>query len=236
MYALLESHNLNIAALIKECDHAIAKYKVLKKETVEFGAVHAQLSVDFENLNKAHKALESELSKLTKSHEQLQIQLNQVNIPSTSTSSCDHANIIEENARLKKELANLKGKGPVVDPLPKQRPIVDPLTIQRPYNSKEGLGYVAKPKKKNHKKKAKPVQAKKNNVVGGNATRGKATHDDFAGNANTHYVLFCDYYGDVYASFVGPFDSNISWSIWVPKTLITNMRGPIEKWVPKTKT
>ena len=89
--------------------------------------------------------------------------------------------------------------------------------------AKEGLGYVAKPKKKNHKKKAKPAQAKKNNVVGGNATRGKATHDDFAGNANPHYVLYCDYYGDV------------AWSIWVPKTLVTNKRGLIEKWLPKSK-
>ena len=35
------------------------------------------------------------------------------------------------------------------------------------------------------------LKTKKNNVVGG-----KATHDDFAGNANPHYVLFCDYYGD----------------------------------------
>ena len=62
------------------------------------------------------------------------------------------------------------------------------MSIQRRGHLKEGLGYIAKPKKKNQKKKAKPAQAKKNNVVGGNATRGKATHDDFAGNANPHYV------------------------------------------------
>ena len=57
-----------------------------------------------------HKAFEGDHSTLLKLHEQLQIQLNQVNIPSTSTCSCDYANVIEENARLKKELANLKGK------------------------------------------------------------------------------------------------------------------------------
>ena len=107
---------------------------------------------DLEKLTKAHKALEDEHSSLTKSHEQLQIQLSQVNLPSTSTLSCDHANVIEENARLKKELANLKGKGPIVDPLPKQSPIVDPLPQQSPYNSKEGLGYIT-PKKSNNKKK-----------------------------------------------------------------------------------
>ena len=71
--------------------------------------------------------------------------------------------------------------------------------------------------------------------MGGNATRGKATHDDFAGDANPHYVLYCDYYGDVYAKYVGPYYGDAGWSIWLPKTLVTNKRGPTEKWVPKSK-
>ena len=104
---------------------------------------------------------------------------------------------IEEISRLKKELAK-HSYAKCENALDKI------LSIQRRGKGKEGLGYVAKPKKKNQKKKAKPAQAKKNNVVSGNATRGKATHDDFAGNANPHYVLFCDYYGDVYAKYVGP--------------------------------
>ena len=88
---------------------------------------------------------------------------------------------------------------------------------------------------KKNNKKVKPAHAKKDPIVGGNATRGKATHDDFAGIANPHYVLYRDYYGDVYAKYVGPHDVYISWSIWVPKTLVANKRGPIGKWVPKTK-
>ena len=68
------------------------------------------------------------------------------------------------------------------------------------------------------------------------STSGKTmSHDDFAGSDNTHYVLMRDYYGDVYAQYVGPCDDYIAWSIWVPKTLVANKRGPIEKWVPKTK-
>jgi hypothetical protein len=63
----------------------------------------------------------------------------------------------------------------------------------------------------------------------------KATRDDLAGIANPHYVLFHDYYGDVYAKYVGPNDGFVAWSIWVPKTLVANKRGPIEKWGPKTK-
>ena len=225
--SLEETHNESMSKLIKNHDHAIAKYKVLKKEKVEFGVVHAQLSVDFENLNKAHKALESELSKLTKSHEQLQIQLAQHAMPSSSSTPCDHANLVEENARLKDELAKAA--------LPKgKKDLDDLLSMQRPNNGKAGLGYVPKAKKKKNKKKTKPAQAKKDNVVSGNAN-GKATHDDFAGKTNPHYILFRDYYGDVYAKYVGPKDGFIAWSIWVPKTLVANKRGPIEKWVPKTK-
>jgi hypothetical protein len=42
---------------------------------------------------------------LLPSHEQIQIQLTKNDVPSSSTSSCDHANIIDENARLKDKLA-----------------------------------------------------------------------------------------------------------------------------------
>ena len=58
-----------------------------------------------ERLDKAHKALESEHALLLKSHEQTQ--LSKRVMPSTSISSCNHENIIEENARLVNELAKL---------------------------------------------------------------------------------------------------------------------------------
>jgi hypothetical protein len=54
---------------------------------------------------------------------------------------------------------------------------------------------------------------------GSDASKGKATNDDHAGIANPHYILFNDYYGDVYAKYVGPYDG---------KTLVANKRGPIE--------
>jgi hypothetical protein len=53
---------------------------------------------------------------------------------------------------------------------------------------------------------------------------GKATRDDLVGIANPHYVLFCDYYGDVYAKYVVPNDGYVAWSIWVPTTLVANKR------------
>ena len=52
---------------------------------------------------------------------------------------------------------------------------------------------------------------------------------------NPHYILYVDYYGDVYAKFVGPKNVSIARSIWVPQTLVANKRGPITKWVPETK-
>jgi hypothetical protein len=61
------------------------------------------------------------------------------------------------------------------------------------------------------------------------------THNDFAGKYNPSYVLCRAYDGHVYAKYVGPFDGYIEWAIWVPKILVTNSKGPIQKWVPKSK-
>ena len=49
-----------------------------------------------------------------------------------------------------------------------------------------------------------PPQAKRVNITSGSATRGKTTSDDFAGMTNPYYIIFVDYYGDIYAKFVGP--------------------------------
>ena len=162
--------------------------------------------------------MESEHSLLTKSHEKLQITLNKYDVPSSSTSTCDHANIIEENARLKNELA--KASSPQGE-----KPLYEILQMQNPHIGKEGIGFVSKTKKKkNKKKKTMPAQAKEKNIVGGDATRGSTPRSDFAGHANPNYILYVDYYGDVYAKYVGPYDGFIAYSIWVPKTLVANKR------------
>jgi hypothetical protein len=61
-------------------------------------------------------------------------------------------------------------------------------------------------------------------------------HNNFAGKYNPSYVLCRAQDGHVYAKFVGSSNEYIAWSIWVPKTLVTNKKGPIEKWGPKVKT
>ncbi|KAK1683930.1 hypothetical protein QYE76_044778 [Lolium multiflorum] len=219
----LEEPQDKINKLTKARDLARAKTKVLKKEKAQFDVDHEKLVKDLDELDKAHKALKSEYTLLSKSYEQLQIRLASYDVPSSSTPSCDHANVIEENARLKDELA--KASSPQ-----SKLSLDDLLSKQRSNNGKEGLGYGAKAKKAN-KQKAKPAQEKKKDITNGEAPKGKTINDDDAGNANPHYVLFKDYYGDVYAKYVGPYDGYVAWSIWVPKTLVANKRGPIEKWM-----
>ena len=76
---------------------------------------------------------------------------------------------------------------------------------------------------------------KKNNVKCGDVKKGNATPSNKADDFNPSYVLCRASDGHVYAKFVGSPYEYIEWSIWVPKTLATNIKGPITKWVPKTK-
>jgi hypothetical protein len=129
------------------------------------------------------------------------------------------------------------------------------LNGQRNIPSRAGLAFVPetiKKKKKNmrkDKKKQDAVTQAGNSALdqGGNSTPraknsapGQArnsgpTHNNSAGEYNPHYVLCRDYYGNLYAKYVGPWDDYVEWAIWVPKILVTNKRGPIQNWVPKTK-
>ena len=81
----------------------------------------------------------------------------------------------------------------------------------------------------------KPQEKVAKVIKGGVAKRSDATPKDFAGLTNPSYALFCTNDGHVYAKFIGSYDEYIAWSIWVPKTLVTNARGTIREWVPKTK-
>ena len=128
-------------------------------------------------------------SLLVKSHEQLQTQSSKSISLSTSILSCDHANIIEENSRLKAELAKATS-AKTSTPKGKEK-VTAQVFKPKPHKGKEGLGYVAKAKKKvdnNKETMTKPTQAK-TTTVGGNATRGKTTHSYFAGHNNPNYIL-----------------------------------------------
>jgi archaellum component FlaC len=221
--SLEETFNIDLAKLTKDRDHALAMNKVLNNEKVEFDLGHARLVEDLEKLEKAHKALKSEFSILSKSFEQRQIQstndiilLKNDELSMPTNICCEHAFLMEENARLKSQV-------------------------------KEGLANHSKKKnkKKNKKKKvtsSSPLKAiayekegeKSSNIVG-IASKGHTDKSSFAGTTNPSYMLSCTKDGHVFARYVGSSYNDYYWSIWVPKTLVANMRGPIQKWVPKTK-
>ena len=130
----------------------------------------------------------------------------------------------------------------------------DLLSNQKEVVAKEGVGFSpkSKNKKKNEKKNDKtkrPPPLKqtfvkegegapkenKNNAKSGDAKKGKAISPNKVGDFNPSYVLCRASDGHVYAKFVGSSYEYIEWSIWVPKTLVTTIKGSITKWVPKTK-
>jgi hypothetical protein len=130
------------------------------------------------------------------------------------------------------------------------------LNAQKQHGDKTGLGYISKSKKNRNKKKnnvpTPPLSLKKHipneicfdedckvfgvKEVVGNAKRAIPNYNNFAGKYIPSDVLCRAYDGHVCAKFVGSPNEYIAWSIWVRKTLVTNKRGPIEKWGPKIKT
>ena len=58
------------------------------------------------------------------------------------------------------------------------------------------------------------------------------SHNNFAGKYNPYYVLCRDRNGHGYAKYVGPWNGYVEWDVWVPKILVTDIQGPIKKWVP----
>ena len=142
--SLDDKNNEIINKIIKDRDHVFTKYKIVKNEKAESVAANAKLVEDNEKLEEAFKTLEVTHSLLVKSHEQLQTQSIKPIAPSTSTISCDHANVIEENARLKAELAKATS-AKTSTPKGKEKVVAQVFEL-KPHKGKEGLGYVAKTK------------------------------------------------------------------------------------------
>ena len=217
----------------------------------ELEAAHASLNKDFEHLDNANKLIKCELSSLREKYDQLRATNEKTlgtpsapicveNIACASNSTIDQAHLVEENKKLKEQLEKerLSSKeGKVLDEI---------LSKQRRGSFKQGLGYDPKTSTKGVNPPKKIVFVKegqnkvdnvKKSVVNGGATRGNPKHMS-AGDNNPSYVLCKGTEGNVYAKYVGPlhYNTNIWYSIWVPKTLIANAKGPIAQWVPKLKS
>ncbi|KAK1682100.1 hypothetical protein QYE76_042948 [Lolium multiflorum] len=213
------------ASLTRDLDHLERANKLVKDELKKLGENHDLLQetskkalgamndpiVD-KNVASSFTSFTSEHAKLVEEHVRLQEELSlhvetNTYLESLVTkyglnyhpneSACEKATILEENVRLKKELAKFTTTK-------NKMGLDDLLSKQRSNNQKHGLGYAPKPYKKNNYKKEKPAQEKNKKVTNdGKASKGKATSGDRTG-PNNHYALFIDYYGDVYANYVGP--------------------------------
>ena len=85
-----------------------------------------------------------------------------------------------------------------------------------------------------HKDKGKKI-VDKVGVGNGKAIRGKSTPNKKKEKMPPSYVLRKAKDGEVFTKFIGPCNAFRFYTIWVPKTLVTNLRGPIAKWAPLTK-
>ncbi|KAK1631554.1 hypothetical protein QYE76_005869 [Lolium multiflorum] len=225
------------AYLTRDLDHLERANKLVKDELKKLGENHDLLQETYkkalgsmkdpivvEKLACSSTSFTSEHAKLVEEHVRLQEELSlhvetNAYLESLVTkygldyhpneSSCEQASILEENVRLTKELAKFTTAK-------NKMGLDDLLSKQRSNNQNFGLGYVPKSHKKNNYKKEKPAQDKNKKVTNvGKASKGKATSGDRTG-PNDHYALFVDYYGDVYANYVGPRNGYAyrEYSIW----------------------
>ena len=151
---------------------------------------------------------------------------------------------MEENAKLKDQLE----KG-LVSCIQGEKNPNDLLSNQNGVVGKEGLGLTSKSKRKmkNRNKRSTTLmdifgkegegtqKENMNKVENGSIKKGKTIPTNTAGKLNPSYVLCHAGDGHVYARFIGSYYEYIESAIWVPKTLVSNVKGPIQKWVPKTK-
>ncbi|KAK1616885.1 hypothetical protein QYE76_022402 [Lolium multiflorum] len=225
------------ASLTRDLDHLERANKLVKDELKKLGKNHDLLqetyskalesmndSIVDKNVASSSTTFTNEHAKLVTEHVCLQEELSlhvetNTYLESLVTkyglnyypneSACEQATTLEENVRLKKELAKFTTTKSKMG-------LDDLLSKQRSNNQKYGLGYDPKPYKKNNYKKEKPAQEKNKKVTNdGKAPKGKATSGDRTG-PNNHYALFVDYYGDVYANYVGPRNGYAyrGYSIW----------------------
>jgi hypothetical protein len=106
------------------------------------------------------------------------------------------------------------------------------------YNPRKNKKNVTPPKKVKFAQEGHKINKNGKQALGfRKVTKGNPNHH-FAGEFNPSYELCKGTNQNVYAKYVGP-QNEYAYSlycIWVPKVLVTNVKGPIAKWVPKSKT
>jgi hypothetical protein len=88
--------------------------------------------------------------------------------------------------------------------------------------------------------KANVQQEKKQNIKTTNHASYSYTNASHVSHMSYHdfnasYVLLRNMFRKIIASYVGPHHKRSKTCAWVPKCLVTNLRGPNQNWVSKTK-
>ena len=244
----LDKHANDLASLKK----AESVCKELLNDKDRLVNSHASLSKDCERLSLSLKDKEEKLTVLTKSFEALKVTyldtLAQaysspiINVDTcTTNSSSELTSILEENCSLKAQL----DRG-LMTCAQGQKTLNEILSRHNGGFGEEGLGFnpITAKKSASPLKCTTPLKEifvreghkEKGKVVSGSATRGSSTHNKTTEFMPPSYVLRKSKEGEVYAKFVGPRNAFRFYAIWVPKTLVTNVKGPMTKWVPQTKS
>jgi len=220
---------------------------------------HSELGEEYKLLEKSHKLIKGELITLTESYNQLKASTLKTLATFSPNDACasnsiDYASLLVENKKLKEQLE----KG-LVSCIQGEKNLNELLSNQKECVAKEGIGFDPSQKKKKNKHKKKKNKKKKHQatppqqqitfVQEGHKEKEKgkekvgeeviskevAPSSNYAGINNPSYVLMRRNDGYTFAKFVGTNYDDYAWTIWVPKTLVANSLGPIEKWGPKNK-
>jgi len=240
---ITETFNLDLSKMKSDLDHALGKLEEFLGENENLKNGHYELLKNFEQLEKTHKALSSELKVLKESRDISQDMDINANACATNP-LCVKASLIEENHRLKVQLE----KG-LVSCIQGEKNLNELLRNQKKVVGKQGLGFGSK--KTFEKKRSTPstnaiVFVKEGELANEEdefdalsksvVSKNTSSHNNFAGKYNPSYVLLKSNDGHVFAKYVGTsYGSDYHKAIWVPKTLVTNKKGLIRTWVPKSK-
>jgi hypothetical protein len=119
------------------------------------------------------------------------------------------------------------------------------LNVRRPYIN-NGIGYKMGDKHnsrvstndqefikftKGISHQAKQDRKATNHVSNIDANASYMPYHDF----DASYVLMKNKHGKVIALYVGPHHKRPKTCVWVPKVITTNVKGPKQVWVPKTR-
>jgi hypothetical protein len=91
-----------------------------------------------------------------------------------------------------------------------------------------GKGFIKFTKANSHK-------VKQDNKIIDHVSYGSSFNLNASHTFDASYVHMRNNYGKVIAWYIGPHHKRPKTCVWVPKALVTNVRGPKQVWVPKAK-